>query len=605
MHIYNQGYYGLCGIKNKTMAEAVPQEWFEMVDLRRRRFATSVWIPLRVSETLEENGREEVFAAGCVAFPPSRRTEAETLGWSDLGLMHSGGPYAFRDRPYKSAEIYQYNEGDDMGIDLIFDQHIGNGHGSLWHINQDLILALELLQEGDVWVRPAEGYVEVIRQRRNKDGKIRAVEIRSDFLRDYLAARGLALRLAYYRQRVAVVRDASNISWATKGLHEESPHERFSAQVFEVDADGGPFGGGVAVFQVWRTDVDAEEDVPVFGPETNENTSGQTTQYTRRGEKHYRAEGELWREEWIEPADRSERVRQDPPVETISYIIDASGRREINTILDNEDIGRYLWFSPHVVKSILNYRGSGLRWYTGETGSIWLSPDWPTHFGLNRLGLINVYAYDIAKLPLWQQRVWSGYNASPDGAVSAELLSSQMQTRAASTKAPEFLLPEVLNDIDAAFESWLGTPLFQKHDSVPGIINSIHRFRAVEQDGILALSKDIARLIADRIMFETLRKAASPPKNEKWGSLKSLEKSLATIVAPDDARSMLTPLVGIYNLRLGDAHLPSNEIDLAFDMVGIDVEATTVEKGKQLLDSAVNALVKIRDTILKRNTANL
>lgn len=572
-----------------------------MAELRRRRYATSVWVPLRASESLEENGREEVFAAGCVAFPPSRRTEAEKLGWSDLGLMHSGGPYAFRDRAYKPAEIYQYNEGDDMGIDLVFDQHIGNGHGNLWHINQDLILALELLQEGDVWVRPAEGYVEVIRQRRNKDGKVRAVEIRSEFLRDYLAARGLALRLAYYRQRAAVVRDASNIGWATKGLHEESSHERFSAQVFEVDADGGPFGGGVAVFQVWRTDVDAEEDVPVFGPESDANTSGQSIQYTRSGEKHYRAEGELWREEWIEPADRSERVRRDSPVETISYIVDASGHREVNTKLDNEDIGRYLWFTPHVVKSILNHRGSGLRWYTEETGSIWLSPDWPTHFGVNRLGLINVYAYDIAKLPFWQQRVWSGYNASPDGAVSAELLSSQMQTRPASTKAPEFLLPELLDDIDAAFENWLGTELLQKHDSVPGIINSIHRFRAVEQDGILALSKDIARLIADRIMLETLRKAASPPKNEKWGSLKSLEKSLATIVSPDDARSMLTPLVGIYNLRLGDAHLPSSEIDMAFDMVGIDIRATDIEKGKQLLNSAVKALENIRDTILKRN----
>jgi hypothetical protein len=130
------------------MARLADQQWFEMPDLRRRRFATAVWIPLRASETVDSEGQygqpdshEELFCAGSVAFPPTSRLLAERLGWSDLGLMHSGGPCAFKDKPYKAAEVYQCNDGEDVGIDLIFEQNV-SGHSNIWHINPDLVLAL-------------------------------------------------------------------------------------------------------------------------------------------------------------------------------------------------------------------------------------------------------------------------------------------------------------------------------------------------------------------------------------------------------------------------------------------------------------------------------
>ncbi len=52
------------------------QDWFEMKDVRRRRLATSVWIPLRAVQTLEKHGsygyegfKEEFFGAGTLAVP--------------------------------------------------------------------------------------------------------------------------------------------------------------------------------------------------------------------------------------------------------------------------------------------------------------------------------------------------------------------------------------------------------------------------------------------------------------------------------------------------------------------------------------------------------
>ena len=402
----------------------------------------------------------------------------------------------------------------------------------------------------------------------------------------------------YYRRRNAIVKDASHIRWEGRKLTDERPHDSFVAQVFEVDADGGPIGGGWAFFHTWRTDVDAEEDVPVFGPENDENTASRTASFTPTGPIFFRIESELWREEWIEPGERSERVRKDTPIDVISYITDASGRREESAKLNDEQVGRYLWFNPRVIQALIDVRGGGFQWHTRETGSVWASQDWRTHFGINSIGLVNVYAFDIAKLPIWQQRIWSGYNLSPDGAVSSELLDSQMRTSPAKTKAPEALLPGALDELDAAVQEWLGLPLFQEHEAVHEILRVTHRFRALQPAGILALSKDVARLTADRFSIAALRNAATPPSGEKWGSLKSLEKALATIVTAEEAKSMLTPLVGIYELRLGDAHLPTSKIEEAFKLAGLDDRAAPLAQGQQLLELTVSALAKMRDAIL-------
>jgi hypothetical protein len=118
--------------------------------------------------------------------------------------MHSGGPYAFKDKPYKTAEVYQYNDGEDLGVEFIFEQ-CGSGHPPIWRINPDILLALGLIQEGDAWVRPEEGYIDVIRQRRNSSGKIVLFEIRNEFLRDrFTNARRpgkhqIGRRTAFYR----------------------------------------------------------------------------------------------------------------------------------------------------------------------------------------------------------------------------------------------------------------------------------------------------------------------------------------------------------------------------------------------------------------------
>lgn len=591
---------------SRIMANVPPQEWFEMKEIRRRLLVNAVWVPLRQSETVKKNGDyskigsfEEVACTGSLAVFKDHREIGNGLGWSDIGLIHTPGPYAFEDGRYKPADVYLHNDREEVGIELILVQSLNSQHRRKWLVNQDLTLALGLIEEGDVWRRVDEGYIDVIRSRRNDEGEVVAIEIRSEFLRDYLCARGLALRVAQYRERWAIVSDASYLEWENDPEMAEKDNERFTARVSAIDTDGGPFGGGVAVMKVWRTDVDKDEDVPVFGQETNENTAFDSYSYERAGLKAYRADGEFWREEWIEPAPSSERVRGDCPIEDLFFSVGAAGERLPSAALNDEDIGRWLWFRPQVIEALLHFRGSGLGWYTRDTGSVKCSPDYETHFGINQSGCVNVYAYDIAKLPEWQQRIWAGYNIVPDGPVSSELLDSQMRAEPADTHAPEEEFADLLDSLNSQFLKLYGTQLFRAHETKAQILASVYRFRALEPAGLLELAKDIARLTADSIDITPLKKIVTPPNGTNWGSLKFLENVIATKSSAVTARATMTPLFGIYELRLGDAHLPSSKLEHAYKLVKIDTSAPPLDQALCLLDQACNAL-RVAHEILAR-----
>ena len=51
-------------------------------------------------------------------------------------------------------------------------------------------------------MRPEENFVVVAREVLDEKGDHRLIEIKREFILDYLAARNLSLRLSYYRQRV-------------------------------------------------------------------------------------------------------------------------------------------------------------------------------------------------------------------------------------------------------------------------------------------------------------------------------------------------------------------------------------------------------------------
>lgn len=587
---------GAVGVKDGRSMK-LNQSWFEMTDLRGRSLARSVWIPLRAMQNpvgIDQLGhggyKSEFFSAKALTIPIEHRATAETLGWTDIGILHHHRGYV-EDGEYIPADVY-YNSSDGLrGIHLVLDQGFNLEECSEWHLHQDLVVTLGLKREADIWVRPDEGYVEVARLLRDTSGAPCRLDIRASHLRDYLCARGMVLHVASYWDRIEVFEDVSWLTWPEHLLEETADGDRWQGRVVRIHEGGMPYGEEVAVIHVARTDPVYEDDVPVLDPPTEDNLNYQSWTKRQVGQELYWVEGRLWRSEWIEPASASPIVRGDEVESTVYFITDAAGNRENADTLAG--YGGWLWFGPRVIMELLGRRGGSLQWHTRDTGSVCCTPGHEIRFGVNSLGLINVFAPDIACLPEWQQRIWSGHNLSPDGKVSEELLAAQVRADPAKTQAPEALLEFTLLQLNNATMSALGTPILTDHSEVPSLLSRTHRFRSVDEHELRALAKDLTRLTTDRIDASALQRFASPPKGQKWGSLKSLEGVLALEVGKERARALTGPFVGIYDLRRADAHLPSKDLEKARELIGIDESAPYILQGCQLLSVCVSSIQDI------------
>ena len=568
-----------------------------MKDIRRRNLAAAAWIPLRAARGFERVGqigfvgfREDWLAARSLAVPVSNRSDALTLNWDAIRIPHNHAGCVDNGR-YIPADVYEDFQGRFTGFHLVLNQRGGAAERPEWHLHQDFVITLGLTREGDKWVKPNENYIEVARLIRSSDGSAALLEVRASHLRDYLCARGMGLVMSSYRERSEIIEDASHISWAVDNVEEKGEHDRWVGCRMAIHEGGEPYGESMFVMHVSRTDVNPEDDVPVLGLPTDANLKSSSS--TRRfcGRKLYRILGELRRTEWLEPASQSPIVRGDKLPVSVSFIIDAEGSRATTDAL--VDSGRWLWFRPTVVPALIDRRGGSLKWYTRDTGAVACSPGDDVHFGINVIGLVNTYAKDVALLPEWQQRVWAAHNANPEGKMSEELKASQVDANPASTRAPEAFLTEALDRLQTLAQAKLKIALRRQHDSVAELIPHIHRFRATDKKGLFALAKDLARITADDFDEKQLQRIVAPPKGEPWGSLKSLEKVLATKIDPVEARAMLGPLRGVYKLRLEDAHLPSDDVAAAMRLIGVDDAAPFVEQGYQLIHSAVDAICQI------------
>lgn len=524
----------------------------------------------------------DVFACGSVAFPPEHRELVEErLGWSDIGTGHDVAPYAYKDGYYASIDQYQYNDKEPIGVNLVFEHPQPVVGGRLWILNPDLVVALRLIKEGNDWVRPEENFVVVAREILNEKGRHRLIEIKREFLLDYLAARNLSLRISCYRQRVENVADLAASAYANlKDLKEDRDGGRFELRIRTLN---DVFGGGWAMMRVWRNDVDEDEDAPVMGPETDENTDHESSQGHRGGYEGVRVEGEFWRDEWIDHQSLSVRVRGDEDTNLPQFIVETDGTRMPSSKLNDEDIGRWLFFRSSVVNELLSNRGFSLDWYTAETGGIHSTSGYKVHFGINSADLINVYASDIARLDSWEQHIWAAHNVVPEGKVSSELLDSHVKAKPASTEAVEFKLFDSIRMLEQGFQKEFGISLFTHDIDDAAVMQHTNRFTSRDQASLLRLAKELVRVFSDRLNKSELRKLAAHADKDKFGSNRLLQDVLAQKVGDEKARRIFAEIAGTYDMRLGDAHPTGSKITEAIKLAGIDPSLSYLRQGEQLI----------------------
>lgn len=583
------------------------RDWILQTRETRRSFANATWVPLRATQDNEQGQARvtevgyvsEFFGCGSVAFPPQHREVAEQLSWSDLGIGHNARPYAYKDGYYSPIDQYQYNDKEPIGVELVFvhDQPVVGG--TKWILNPDLVVALRLIQEGNNWVRPEEDFVVVAREILDDNGKHRQIEIRRAFLIDYLAARGLALRLSFYRQRVENVAALEGSEYEGLENHQnERDHGRFELLIRSLN---DVYGGSWASLRVWRTDVDEDEDAPVLGPEGDENTEFEKSEGTRAGPNGVRIESEYWKDEWITHQGQSVRVRGDTDQTLPHFIVETDGTRAASSTLNDEDVGRWIWFRSSVVTELLSHRGFALKWYTAETGGIHSTSGYATHFGINSADLVTVYAYDIARLAAWEQHIWAAHNVAPDGKVSGELLSAQVKTQPASSNAVEELLFVSMRMLNQGFRDKFGVALFSHDIDDELAMQQVTRFHSRDQASLLRLAKEIIRVFSDRLNVRELRKLSTHTDRDKLGSNKLLQDVLAKVVGEERARRVLGPVVGAYDLRVGDAHPTGSKIGEALRLAGIDESRSYLRQGEQLIHNVGDSVWWIGKLLFGKN----
>ena len=563
------------------------KDWILQTKETRRKFANSTWIPLRsICESKKGDTQHigyisEFFGCNSLAFPPEHKDLAETLDWSNIGIILEAHPYAFDSGHYKTIDQYEMSEKEPVGVHLIFDHPQPVIGGYKWIINPDLIVALRLVKEGNSWVRPEEDFVEVIRESFDDQGNHVQIEIKKEFLIDYLAARNLSLRLTYYRQRVENIAEFESSQYANlESYQEERDQGQFELLIRSLN---DVYGGSWVSFRVWRTDIDEEDDAPVIGLETSENTESESSQGIRNGYNGIRVEGEFRCNEWIEHQGISTRVRYDKDPNLPRFIVETDGTRIPSAELNNEDIGRWLFFRSSIVNELLKHRGFSLEWYTSETGCIHSTSGYHTHFGINSADLITVYAYDVAKLPSWEQHIWAAHNVAPEGKVSTELLSSQVRVQPASTYAVEDLLFKVMRMLEVSFKQKLNVDLFSHDINDSELLQQISRFVSTDRTSLLRLAKDLVRVFTDRLNVKALRELSNHKDKNKLGSNKLLQDIVAQKIGEDNAYKIFSVIVGVYEMRLGDAHPTSSKIEDAIKLAGIDEKQSFLRQGEQLI----------------------
>ena len=321
------------------------QKWFEMAEIRKRRFDSAVWIPLRASQKSETGNRgylehrSEFFGAGSLAVPLKKRDAAARLSWMDLGLMHDHCGYANRSG-YVAAD-----ECDDKqlkgAVRLAISQRGNSAEPPTWYIHPDFVITLGLKREGNVWVAMNEDYIEVVRLKLDEDNRPTLLEVRAEHLKDYLCARRMALRISWYRERQEVMEAQPDFKWPKPdGTYKDG--ERWEGRIDAIHEGGHWFGDSMAVTHVTRPNLDFDEDVPRIGISDEIATSSFTRKISEE-RKLYRVVGEVWRDEWVEPGVRSTRIRDDEPYPPVSFVVDAAGKKQTTKSLI--DTGRWLWFN--------------------------------------------------------------------------------------------------------------------------------------------------------------------------------------------------------------------------------------------------------------------
>ena len=548
--------------------DSFPLEWIECTDIERLTFDRATWIPILLERHDVSRGR--FGTAGhrkgyrdfdSIIVPLSSKEKFTSIDWQSVSRNNHDAAWADDERFYAAGSY----SGDATVLYPVIQQSFATNDPPLWNLLQELEVGLRLLRRGDTWIAPEEDDIEVARLERDADGHPDALFFRAEHLRDYLCAKKAALLLTGFVFRDAVEKSFPELDW--KCLNGESrvkerpfEHGWWEGTLAPMHEGGQPFGATTHVIHAWRESVDPADDNPMM-PDPADDPGMKHTEFTRTasGPKLFGLSGRIWIKHWILPAQKSPRIRRDVVESRVHFQVENQER----ATLAGEALHKYrgwLYFKPSAVRRILATRNGQLTWYTSDAGELGPAPHATLHFGVNKLGLINVLGYKMAQLPEWAQKYWATDNVCPEGGLSRELHMAQNLGQPADTFAPEVALWENLWVLQGLTKERFGRPLLRQLPPKEEFFHRIHRFYSDSFADVCTLCKELHRIVSEPIDLDLLNQTIDPgnaktAKEKKLGQIKRVAMWLDA--AGLNGRTITAALAGVHDLRIGDAHITS------------------------------------------------
>ncbi len=546
------------------------QQWFNMDWERQSSLERASWITLRERKQKtndkkqgELDYREECVAINSIMFPIKDKAKAFQLKWNDFNAGTGNRSLIEDDGTYYSAEKLDLGFNVTGGISPVLCQKFPGKLDDFWHLNQDIVIAFNLLREGNSWLAPDEGFDEVAKIDFNEEGYPTVLQIRTDYLKDYLCARGMGLYINSYRYMMFVGgEEHKNFI----NLHKEFEKEEDSYR-WEGRIKGSEYGDN-KVLEFWS---------------------------------------ELWKSDWVSPGNTSSYVGRDARSE-LPFTINVSGDTlPQNKLVANKLIKGYLvwlWFKPECILELLKGRDSYLEWPRSQIGVVGFGLDREVRFGIHKDGYLNVYAKDIGLLPYWQQKIWCAHNVKPEDGLAEALHQTQVEgRRLLSEHAPESLLANIHNQLNDNCAALHQSSFFSKNMKDVEKLKDIHRFRSISSEGLGELAVDVyencIKFINHKSMTEKIKEKAPQvfKENKKYHKLEILKLFLVNNCSMDDneADALVLPLSGICELRNHRSHRNDNDLSSYLSMANIRENVHPIHQGYDLLNSYVKVLEGIQN----------
>lgn len=546
------------------------QRFFDMDSERKVPLEMREWIPLKASKHVKNDKkfgtldyRENTLLLNSIMIPVQDKEEALKMEPGDLDFYSGSSSYVGNEDAYHPAEKIHLGFNDVGGISPVLEQKFGGGNRPFWHLNQDIIMAFNLLQEKNYWMASSNGFEKVAKIEFNKDGAPSLLKIRTDYIKDYLCARGMGLYINSYSSRVFVFCKEEKDTIEIKGefVKEEKDHYRWE--------------------RFKKESIDGNQNTTMFW-------------------------SELRKSDWVSPGNKSYHVGRDARSE-LSFTINTSGDTlPQNKLVENAAAnGRliWLWFKPECVPDLLSKRGFHIEWARSQLGIIKYGLENEVTFGIHESGYLNVYAKEIGQIPYWQQKIWHAHHVKPGDGLAEDLYQARVKVQwSSSARSPETLLINAHNQLDNVFKIVYGITFFSKNINTDQNLKEVHRFVSISEKGLCDLTTELNERFVNCINLKAMVKII---KKNNPGAMKSIRENhpLSVLkaflithgVSDNEEDKITTPLSGIRKLRNDRSHRTEQDLSSYLSMANIRENVHPIHQGYDLLNSYVNVLTGLKN----------